>query len=122
MRGPATMKSSLNLTATVMLLGIAFAPRVTTAQSGCTAADSSPNHHDGTFVGNPPPECVEGISGAALRFDGTQNLVSVPNDAALYPQTAFTFETWFKTTASGGPILGNLSSTKGYELSIMQIY
>src|ERR1043166_3940976 len=116
-KGMAAMKEYVKLTAALMLLGIVFASRVT-AQSGCTAADSSANHHDGTFVGNPPPECVEGISGAALLFDGAQNFVNVPNDAALYPQTSFTLETWFKTTARGGPMLGCLSSTAGYELAI----
>src|ERR1043166_5917461 len=118
MKGTVAMKNCMKLTATVILLTITFSPQVTTAQSGCTAADSGPNHHDGTFVGNPPPECVEGISGAALLFDGAQNFVNVPNDAALYPQTSFTLETWFKTTARGGPVLGCLSSTAGYELAI----
>src|SRR5437660_624962 len=102
MKGTAALKNCMKLTATVILLTIALAPRVTSAQSGCTAADASSNHHDGTFVGNPLPECVEGISGAALSFDGIQNYVSVPNDAALYPQTSFTLETWVKTTAPGG--------------------
>src|ERR1041384_157366 len=43
----------------------------------CSAADASSNHHDGTFVGNPLPECVEGISGNAVRFDEIQNFVSI---------------------------------------------
>jgi hypothetical protein len=51
MKGIAAMKLATSL----MLLSIVFASRVT-AQSGCTATDSSANHHDGTFVGNPPPE------------------------------------------------------------------
>src|ERR1043166_10026540 len=113
MKGIAAMKLATSL----MLLSIVFASRVT-AQSGCTAADSSANHHDGTFVGNPPPECVEGISGAALLFAGAQNFVNVPNDAALYPQTSFTLETWFKTNSRGGPILGRPSSTAGLELGV----
>src|ERR1041385_8371665 len=111
------MKNLMKLTTTVVMLGLAFAPRVI-AQSGCTAGASSANHHDGTFVGNPSPECVEGISGTALEFDGTQNFVSVPNDAALYPQTSFTLETWFRTTGPGGVILGNSSSTEGYVMGV----
>src|ERR1043166_4167760 len=87
-------------------------------QQACSAADISPNHRDGTFVGNPPPECVEGISGAALEFDGTQNFVSISNDAAYYPQSAFTLETWFRTSGRGGVILGNSSSTEGYVMGI----
>jgi hypothetical protein len=34
-----------------------------------------------------------------LRFDGKQNFVTVPNDAALDPTDAMTLECWFKTTA-----------------------
>jgi hypothetical protein len=93
--------------------------------TGCSAIDATPYHHDGTLVGNRPPNCVDGISGTAFEFDTTQNFVNVRSDAALYPQGSFTFETWFKTTSPGGlsriagsGYLGTMSSTDGYMITI----
>ena len=89
------MKNLMKLTTIVMVLSIAIAPRVT-AQSGCTAADSSPNHHNGTFVGNPAPECVQGISGTALSFNG-QNYVEIPNSPD-FNLAEMTLEAWIKSS------------------------
>ena len=71
--------------------------------SGTTAYDSSGNGHDGTFMGD--PQWVAGKFGGALEFDGSADLVNVPDDFRLDfldgSTPTFTVEFWFKTTGVG---------------------
>lgn len=60
--------------------------------SGDTASDSSGNGHDGVLNGD--PEWVDGHFGGALEFDGSEDEVNVPYDAALNPEEAFTVCVW----------------------------
>ena len=53
--------------------------------NGDTAADASGNGHDGTLLGD--PAWGGGLFGGALEFDGVEDEVVVPYDAALNPET-----------------------------------
>src|SRR5437870_5241733 len=53
--------------------------------SGSTAADATGNGHTGTLL-NGPAWTPSGILDGALGFDGTNDQVQIPYDAALAPQ------------------------------------
>ena len=59
--------------------------------SGDTAVDSTANGHDGTLMGD--PEWAPGHFGGGLEFDGIEDEVVVPFDAALNTET-FTVTAW----------------------------
>ncbi|RLI94339.1 MAG: hypothetical protein DRO92_03045, partial [Candidatus Altiarchaeales archaeon] len=64
--------------------------------SGNTAYDSSGNDNNGNIHG---AEWTEGISGHALRFDGVDDYVEVPDDRSLeFSNSSFTAVVWIKTT------------------------
>ena len=69
------------------------------------AADASGNGHDGTLVNmDPDTDWVSGQAGLALDFDGTNDYVNVPDDAALDFGTGdFSVAFWvFKRSATAG--------------------
>ena len=49
---------------------------------------------------NPAQTCAPGTRGALL-FDGVDDYVTIPTNAALDGLTNFTFEAWFRATANG---------------------
>ena len=62
--------------------------------SGSTAFDSTSNNNDGTYQGNVPTQ-VTGVLGKAQDFDGTDDLVEIPDTAALDLNTSqFTMTAW----------------------------
>ena len=58
--------------------------------SGFVLGDSSGNKNDGKIEG---ASWTTGVSSSALRFDGIDDYVIVPNDPTLNPQKAISFET-----------------------------
>jgi type II secretory pathway pseudopilin PulG len=63
--------------------------------SGTTAADSSGNGNNGTLYGSPTyPTWVAGQIGNALRFDGTNDYVSLPIGSVINSLTNCTIATW----------------------------
>ena len=69
------------------------------------AVDASSNSHDGTLVNmDPDTDWVSGKAGLALDFDGTNDYVSIPDDAALDFGTGdFSVVFWvFKRSATAG--------------------
>ncbi|MHA2022682.1 MAG: DUF2341 domain-containing protein, partial [Candidatus Thorarchaeota archaeon] len=63
--------------------------------SGNTACDSSGNGNDGTIYG---ASWVDGKFGKALRFDGVDDYVKVPNSENLTLTKQVTVTAWIKTT------------------------
>ncbi len=84
--------------------------------SGTTALDASGNGHTGTLLNG--PTWIPGVVSGALSFDGLNDSVDVPHDAALdaYPLTV---AAWVKTSATGlGGIVNKYypSSWNGYQI------
>jgi PGF-CTERM protein/uncharacterized repeat protein (TIGR01451 family) len=65
--------------------------------SGTVARDSSGYGNDGTIHG---ATWTTGISGKALRFDGNDDYVKIPNHPSLNPETAITISGWYKPVVS----------------------
>ena len=71
--------------------------------SGTTAADSSGNGNDGTLLdgnlsnadGNTPPRWTNGTFGGAVKFDGLDDYVVIPNSSVFNLDT-FTIEAWVR--------------------------
>ncbi len=91
-------KKKLNL-AIVLLLGVLVVPPTLIAGEpvgywsfdDCSATDSSGNQHDGIIHNN--PECVSGVSGKALRFNGVDNWIEIPFTSGL-AGTVMTTSVW----------------------------
>jgi hypothetical protein len=69
---------------------------------GTTLHDASGYGHDGTCT---PPACPTldtGVVGGALRFDGVDDLITVPDAAALQLTDTMTVTAWFETDQLGG--------------------
>jgi len=67
--------------------------------TGQVAEDGSVNDNDGTLING--PTWVEGISGNALEFDGTDDYIEVPDGESFdFGDGDFTIECWIKTTQS----------------------
>ena len=64
--------------------------------SGTTVVDASGSANNGTVSG---AVWAPGRSGGALRFDGTNDLVTVPDAASLDLTTAMTLEAWVNPAA-----------------------
>ncbi len=61
----------------------------------CDATDSSANGYDGEIQGN--PQCVDGVSGEALSFDGIHDWIKVDDKPSFKD---FTLSMWFKTSSN----------------------
>jgi hypothetical protein len=88
-------------------------------KSGTTAYDKSGNGNDGTLGGGTAqyePSWTEGKLGAALDFDGSDDLVSVIDDVAI--QDVFddggTISGWIRSADGGGRILYKTSPSGWY--------
>jgi hypothetical protein len=75
--------------------------------SGTTVYDKSFNDNDGTINGG--AAWVDGKSGTALSFDGTDDYISIANDAVFnFGTNDFSASLWMKTSsATFGAIAGN---------------
>ncbi|MDJ0789780.1 MAG: LamG domain-containing protein [Myxococcota bacterium] len=71
-----------------------------------TAAHDVVGGLDGAYVNGPMPDA--GIVGGALRFDGSNDFVSVPDDPAwAFGADDFTIEFWASFDTPGGGSIGN---------------
>ena len=68
------------------------------AGSGSVLADVSGNGNNGTISG---ATWTSGKAGGALRFDGVNDLVTVPDSASLDLLNGMTLEAWVRPTANG---------------------
>src|SRR5213075_801554 len=66
--------------------------------SGSTLRDDSGHGHDGTLTGG-PNWVADGHHGWALRFDGIDDLIVIPDDGALNVRTGVTVEAWVNPSA-----------------------
>jgi flagellin-like protein len=79
--------------------------------SGSIAYDSSGNGNDGTLLdgnlsnadGNTPPRWTNGTFGGALKFDGLDDYVVIPNSSVFNLDT-FTIEAWVRVDKYAGNI------------------
>jgi type IV pilus assembly protein PilA len=62
----------------------------------CNADDSSPFRNNGVIVGS--PQCVDGVRGKALRFDGIHDYIQVENSQSLNPADQLTMIAWYRPT------------------------
>ena len=70
------------------------------ASAGSTVADSSGNGNNGTASGT--ATWSAGKFGNAMRFNGTNSVVTVPDSASLDLTTAMTLEAWVKPAVAQG--------------------
>ncbi len=81
---------------------------------GTSAKDKSGNNFTGTL--NNGPKWVPGKVGSAISFDGVDDYVSVPDNAALRPTGAISVEFWvkFNTTNANNYIYNKEGTNTGY--------
>lgn len=72
----------------------------------CDGRDTSGNGFNGEIMGN--PECVTGVDGKALYFDGYNDWIKVNH---IFSLKDFTISLWFKTTSND--IQGFIQTTDG---------
>jgi fibronectin type 3 domain-containing protein len=70
--------------------------------SGTVATDSSSAGNTGTLVNGVARAAGAGRFGSALQFDGSNDMVTVPDATSLDFTTAMTVEAWVNPTTSGG--------------------
>lgn len=93
---------------------------------GATAADSSGNGLAGTYLNNPTlgaPALLNGVSNSSVRFDGTNDHVDLPSDAAINdggPYMSRTVEAWFDvaSTTSAQMIFEEGGQARGLSLYV----
>src|SRR5688572_19079516 len=61
-----------------------------------STADSSGNGNNGTLIGSGGPSWITGTVSNALRFDGRDEYVNVPNSASLGITEDITIAAWIK--------------------------
>ena len=82
--------------------------------SGAAATDSSPNDYHGTLING--PVWAAGVKGGALEFDGSDDRVGVPHEAANGLDD-MTLCVWFRTRKSGiQTFLSGANATRDNEL------
>ncbi len=90
------------------------------AVDSTTFADASGNGHVGSCPGGCPTAGISGQVGTALYFDGTNDYVEVPYDAAFNPNGSFTVAAWVKLDGGSSfrTVLASRggSPTRGYNL------
>ena len=87
--------------------------------SGTVLVDSSASGNNGTILGN--PTWVAGQHGQAIRFDGTGDYATVPDNASLDISAAITMAAWVKPEKAATQNLikkATNGGTNGYELSL----
>ena len=89
--------------------------------SGTTLVNSSSlgATNNGTILGN--PTWVAGQHGQAIRFDGTGDYATVPDNASLDISGAITMAAWVKPEKRATAVPdqeGTSGGTNGYELSL----
>jgi len=85
------------------------------SSSGATATDSSDTANNGTLANMADSDWVAGKSAAfgnCLEFDGTDDYVAIPADAA-YPSTDFSLSIWLNQ-ASGAALNSPMIESQGY--------
>jgi hypothetical protein len=91
--------------------------------AGSVAGDIAGTPNNGTLVNG--PTWIPGMVGGALRFDGQNDYVQVPNHPELNVGTGnFTLDAWVRTTASLGVVVlvdkrtgtGFATTAQGYAL------
>jgi hypothetical protein len=65
---------------------------------GAVAEDVTGNEHDGTIEG---AEWTNGKYGSALKFDGEEDCISIPESPAFQFSEEFTLESWVRPSATG---------------------
>ncbi|MDD5126306.1 LamG-like jellyroll fold domain-containing protein [Methylovulum sp.] len=60
----------------------------------CNADDSGPYKNHGVIQGN--PQCIDGVHGKALSFDGTDDFILVPNADSLNPVKELSLAAWYR--------------------------
>lgn len=104
------MRTRLGLIALIAAVGAAVPSSASAATNlgafwhlnesgGAVAADSSGNANDGAVSGATP---ISGRFSRSLRFDGVDDLVSIPHSTTLEP-TAVTVEGWVRSGTAPGP-------------------
>ncbi len=81
--------------------------------NGTTANDRSGNANTGTLVNG--PTWTNGKYGNGIRFDGTDDTVSVPDSVSLSPKQV-TIEAWVKPAAYSGSYVRMLSKLSSYDI------
>ena len=87
--------------------------------SGTSVADASEFMNDGSFGGS--AVWTPGVSGTALDFGGTNDLVIVPDDDSLDISDAITIAAWLRPNLRASRYVikkGRKKSTDGYELGL----
>jgi hypothetical protein len=67
--------------------------------SGLTASDNSGSANNGTLSGGATWQASGGTRSGALKFDGTNGLVTIPDAPTLDNTSAFTLAWWFRADA-----------------------
>ena len=88
--------------------------------AGSTSADASGNNFElqlgsSAIGGSSEPEWIDGPSGSALRFNGSAQHASTPDDPRLSFDASFTVEAWIRLPQTGkyGIIVAKESSSAG---------
>jgi hypothetical protein len=87
--------------------------------SGTTVADTSSFGNDGSFAGS--AVWTPGVSGTALDFTGTADIVLIPDAPALDLSDAITIAAWLKPSERASEYVikkARKNSIDGYELSL----
>ena len=88
--------------------------------NGLTVTDSSGSGNNGTLSGGATWQPAGGVRAGALKFDGVNGLVTVPDAPALDNTSAFTLAWWFRADAYPGDSAGlvckriNISTDNAY--------
>ena len=87
-------------------------------QEGLTAFDSSGLGNDGTYLGGPVLG-VPGVVNTAVSMDGSNDHVSVPDDASLDVGDSFTLDGWIQRDSFEKAQQLFFKGGKGFQLSVM---